>query len=147
MKFLATMDINRCTHYFLILMSPLFFFGSCKKNKGECLGNAYSLKETWKITPEKDSIYVGDTIVFSSTFANNPFDYNTNKNVNFSGNALIGTGLSISRINGYNGFQPALDSFMLYTLEGKFQNNDIQPNRIKDIFWLEIGSFYSIKII
>lgn len=123
----------------------LFLFATCKKNKGECIGNSYSLKETWTISPERDSINIGDTLLFSSRFSNRPFDYNTNTNVDFSGNALIGTSFDLRIIKGFNDLKPSIDSFSFFILEGRYNENDRIPNQIKDIFWTEVTNFYSIK--
>lgn len=129
---------------FLILFS--FLFATCKKNKGECIGNAYQLKETWNVLPQRDSINIGDTLIFSSNFPNRPFDYSSNKNIDFSGNALVGTPFMVRIVKGYNDLRPAIDSFSLFLLEGRYQDNDLKPSQIKDIFWMESNSVYKIKI-
>ena len=121
-------------------------FATCKKNNGECIGNAYQLKETWNILPQRDSINVGDTITFNSSFSNKPFDYNTNMNVDFSGNALVGTSFSVRVVKGFGDLRSAIDSFSLFLLEGKYNDNDRDPSQIKDIFWTESSMQYKIKI-
>lgn len=123
-----------------------FLFATCKKNKGECIGNAYKLKETWNVLPQRDSVNIGDTLFFSSSFSNMPFDYNTNTNVDFSGNALIGTPFSIRSIKGFNNLKPAIDSFSYFLLEGSYKDGDLSPNEIKSIFWIESNNQYKIKI-
>ena len=123
-----------------------FLFATCKKNKGECIGNAYKLKETWNILPQRDSINTGDTIIFSSSFSNRPFDYNSNTNVDFSGNALVGSPFSIRSIMGYNSLKPAIDSFSFFLLEGGYKDGDLSSNEIKSIFWTETFNQYKIKI-
>jgi hypothetical protein len=131
----------------VLFIIPFFFiFSTCKKNKGECIGNAYQLKEAWNIFPQKDSINIGDTLIFSSNFSNKPLDYNSNTNVDFSGNALIGTSFSFRLIKGYNDLVPSVDSFSFFTLDGRFKDNDVKPNQVKDIFWFETNSQYKIKI-
>ena len=147
MHYLQNTGIKKPFFYvpiFLVLSS--FLFATCKKNKGECIGNAYALKETWNVLPQKDSINIGDTLIFSSSFSNRPFDFNTNTNVNFSGNALIGTSFSIRIIKGLGDLRPAIDSFSLFLLEGRYNDNDIKPNQVKDIFWTESLNQYNIKI-
>ena len=123
-----------------------FLSSTCKKKKGECIGNTYQLKETWNILPQRDSINIGDTLIFSSNFSNRPFDFNTNSNVDFSGNALVGTPFMVRIIRGYNDLRPAIDSFSLFLLDGRYNDNDIKPSQIKDIFWMESNSAYKIKI-
>ena len=147
MHYLQNTGIKKPFFYvpiFLVLSS--FLFATCKKNKGECIGNAYALKETWNVLPQKDSINIGDTLIFSSSFSNRPFDFNTNTNVNFSGDALVGTSFSIRIVKGYNDLRPAIDSFSLFLLEGRYNDNDLKPTQIKDIFWTESNNRYKIKI-
>lgn len=141
------MDFNKNPLNTLLFVLPfIFLFATCKKNKGECIGNAYSLKETWNVLPQRDSINIGDTLIFSSSFSNNPFDYKTNTNVDFSGNAVIGTSFSIRIVKGFGDLRPSIDSFTLFSLEGTMKANDISPNQIKDIRWIEYNNFYSSKI-
>jgi hypothetical protein len=147
MHYLQNMGIKQ--PFFIIVLFFVilpFLSATCKKNKGECIGNAYSLKETWNVLPQKDSISIGDTLIFSSNFSNRPFDYNTNTNVDFSGSGLVGTSFSIRIVKGYNDLKPAIDSFSLFLLEGKYNDNDLKPTQIKDIFWVESNSTYKIKI-
>ena len=147
MHYLQNMGIKQPFFYFAIFIVLFsFLFATCKKNKGECIGNAYKLKETWNILPQRDSINIGDTIIFSSSFSNSPFDYNSNTNVNFSGNALIGTPFSMRIVKGLGDLRPAIDSFSFFLLEGRFEDNDRQPTQIKDIFWTESNGQYKIKI-
>ena len=129
----------------LLFVMFSFLFATCKKNKGECIGNAYKLKETWNLLPQRDSINIGDTLIFSSNFSNQPFDYNTNKNVDFSGNAVIGTSFAVRSIIGYNNLKDAVDSFDFFSVSGKIDPNTVAPKRIKDLYWLEENNMYKIK--
>lgn len=141
------MGIRKNCFYILIYSIIFSFcFATCKKKKGECIGNAYQLRETWNILPQRDSINIGDTLVFSSSFSNRPFDYNTNSNVDFSGNALIGTPFSVRVVKGLGDLRHAIDSFSFFLLEGRYKDNDLQPTQIKDIFWTESNNNYKIKI-
>ncbi len=144
MNYLISTDIKR--NFFLITISGIIFlnfFATCKK--AECIGNAYSLKETWKITPEKDSINIGDTIIFTSTFSNNPYDYNSKSNVNFSGKINVGTPFAIRSIMGYNNLVDAVDSFTTFLISGSYKLNDKVPKRIIDIAWIETNNNVSIS--
>lgn len=146
MHYLLYMDIKKnFIPIILFIVSFSFLFATCKKHKGECIGNAYSLKEKWNILPEKDSINVGDTLIFTSTFSNRPYDFNSSTNVDFSGSALVGTSFFIRSINGFNNLKDAVDSFDFFTISGKLEQNSSAPKRTKDIFWLEENNMYKIK--
>lgn len=144
MKFLANMGINKNIYYFLILISPYFLFGSCKKNKGECLGSAYSLKESWNISPQKDSINVGDTLIFSSTISTNPFDYNSMKNVDFSTKTTMGTSLFLRSIS-LNNLKPAIDSFSFFILKGTIKPADFSANSTSYLQWSKENNTFELK--
>ena len=147
MHYLQNTGIKKSFFYVAIfLVAFSFLFATCKKNKGECIGNAYKLKETWNVLPQKDSINIGDTLIFSSSFSNRPFDFNTNANVDFSGNALIGTSFSMRIVKGLGDLRHAIDSFSFFLIEGRFEANDRQPTQIKDIYWTESNNLYKIKI-
>lgn len=137
------MGIKETFYLVAVLTISSNLFASCKKN--ECIGNAYQLKETWSITPQKDSINIGDTLIFNSQFSNHPFDYNSNKNVDFSGNASIGTPFDLRIIKGLNDLRPAIDSFTFFILTGSIKPNDRVPHQIKDIEWGENNGIYQIK--
>ena len=147
MHYLQNMGIKQPFFYIVLFFSLFsFLFATCKKNKSECIGNAYKLKETWNVLPQKDSINIGDTLIFSSIFSNRPFDFNSNTNVDLSGDALIGTPFDLRIVKGLSDLRPAIDSFSLFLLEGRYKNNDLKPSQIKDIFWTELNSQYKIKI-
>jgi hypothetical protein len=147
MNFLVNTDFKKNPFYILLIVSSfLLLFATCKKNRSECIGNSYSLREKWNIYSQKDSINIGDTLIFSSLFSNHPFDYNSNVNVDFSGGALVGTPFDLRIVKGFNDLRPAIDSFSFFLLDGRYKDNDLKPNQIKDIFWLESNNNYSIKI-
>jgi len=129
----------------IFIISTTCLFPTCKK--GEVINESYTynFKANWSITPERDSINVGDTLTIESTFSNYPFDYNTNLNVDFSGNALIGTSLTLRAIKGFNNAPPAIDSFSFISLIGKCET-DFQFSYIKQIYWQEINNTYSVKV-
>lgn len=137
---------KQCKYIFVLIITFPFLFATCKKDNGECIRNSYSFKEKWIISPQRDSIAIGDTILFSSKISTHPFDYNTNAQIDFSNNALIGTSLSIRSIKGYNNVKDAVDSFSLFTVDGRFNYNMSLPGRILDIYWLAVNEFYEIKI-
>ncbi len=118
-------------------------FATCKKS--ECISNSYQLKETWKIMPEIDSVNIGDTLKFSSIISNTPFDYNTNKLINFRGNAIIGTTLAIRYIAGGNSLIDAVDSFDYFLISGKLEDHSTNPKRLKDLYWIEKNNMYSAE--
>ncbi len=119
-------------------------FATCKKS--ECIGYSYKLKEFWTIQTTNDSLNIGDTLSFMSEISNMPFDYSSNRKINFSGNAKIGTPLDIRIIKGLNDLRPAVDSFNYITISGTLKPNDNIPNQIKDLSWTEIGNSYIAKI-
>ncbi len=119
------------------------FFATCKKE--ECIGNTYQLKESWKIFPQKDSINIGDTLIFTSIISNMPLDYNSNKVINFTGNALIGTSFITRQIIGLNNLRDAVDSFDYFVIDGKLDANSNVPKRTKDLYWIENSGFYKAK--
>jgi len=118
---------------------------TCKKN--ECVGNSYSLKETWNITIEKDSIGVGDTLTFLSKFPNKPFDYNINANIDFSGDALINTtfGVYVLKTGSVN-MTSAIDSFRFLPILGRVETDPTtNPSALKQVFHQEYGTDYILK--
>ena len=145
MNYSANMGFRKKSIYiFLMIISFTFLFATCKKG-GECISNTYSLKETWSIFPQKDSINVGDSLLFISSFSNHPFDYNSNINIDFSGNASVGTSFAVRAVKGYNELKDAVDSFDFFTISGRLEANSIAPKRTKDLYWLEENNQYSVK--
>lgn len=140
--------MNKRIHI-LSLLIGLFIsctlLAACKKD--ECVTNSFTLKETWKILPEKDSINVGDTLTFLSQFSNHPFDYNSNKNVDFSSNAIINStlGVYVLRPGGTN-LVAAIDSFKFLSVLGKIETNaSLGADHIKQIFYQEANGNYIIN--
>lgn len=133
----------------IIMVLSCILFLSCKKD--ECISNSYALQETWKVTPEKDSIIVGDTLYFVSQFSNKPFDYISNKSVDLSGSAIINTTLGVYVLkSGASNFGSAIDSFQFIPVKGRVETApNLAPDHIKQIYHEEFGGEYiiSFKII
>lgn len=118
---------------------------TCKKN--ECVGNSYSLQETWNITVEKDSISVGDTLTFLSKFSNKPFDYKINANIDFSGDALVNTTFGVYELKGgSSNMTSAIDSFKFLPILGRVETDPTtNPSALKQVFHEEFGTDYVLK--
>jgi hypothetical protein len=146
MYYLANMDFKRKYVYpFLILISFLFSFATCKKSKGDCIGNAYRIKQNWNILPQRDSISIGDTLFFTSYFLNNLLNYNNNSNFNIPANTTIGSSFGIRKIEGYNNLKDAVDSFNFVLTKGRLIENSISPKKIKDFYWLPYSDSFKIS--
>ncbi len=131
----------------ITIVITLNIFSSCKKDN--CISNAYQFREKWKILPEKDSINIGDTLIFLSKISNKPFDFNTNKNIDYSGNATINSTFGIYILkNGSNNFIGAVDSFKFINIKGKLVTDpNISPSNLKQTFHDEYQGEYIIECL
>ncbi len=141
------MNMDTKKHYTIfsaVIVALSCFFATCKK--AECVGYSYSLKESWSVSPGSDSISVGDTITIYSAFPNHPFDYSSNKNVDFSGNAEIGTTLGVYVLKpGTSNFGSAVDSFRFIQMIGRAESA-INADHVKQIYHTETGNMYILQL-
>ncbi len=111
-------------------------FSTCKKDN--CISNAYFLKEKWTILPTIEIVSVGDTIIFESKISTTPFDYNTNSNVNFIGNALINSTFVVYVLNSnFTNPSAAVDSFNFINNIGKVETNTSTSPKSKNKFFMK----------
>lgn len=145
MNYSANMDFRKKFYPLLLLISYSFLYATCKKDKGECIGNAFKIKQNWNMLPQKDSIVVGDTLFFASSFSNNPYNYNSNSNVNIPENTLLGSSFGIRKIEGFNSLKDAIDSFNFILTKGRIIDNTISPKKIKDFYFLPYTGNFEIN--
>jgi|GEM_PF-4734625 len=139
------MDIKYKFTLFAASIFACLCFATCKK-KGECVSNAYLFQSTWKVSPEHDSINIGDTLTLICMIPQNSFDSNLNKLVDLGNDATINTPISFARIDSSGELFPAVDSFYFLVNKGQvFTDPSINPHQIKQALLLDYSGIYQLE--
>lgn len=122
------------------------FLAGCPK---PCIRINYSFSVDARITPDLDSIKVGDTIYLVSSFPAELKDQRTGELVNYSNSAGIGNTLAISNLpTGDTIAKDAVFDFDYISIDGRIYNdrNIPSPDRVQQITYMESNGTYNLKV-
>lgn len=132
----------------LITAMPFFIAATCNKNDTTpCMNTAYSFAVTSEWSLQREVYNIGDTIFINSSFSKILTDLIGNFSVNYSNAKSIGGNLFIHEMDSIQHIVlDAVPKFNFIQQVGIASNNTQQPNRTKDIMYLESSSAYSFKM-
>lgn len=128
------------------LMLVITINSGCPK---PCVEANYSFAVNSQITPDIDSVHVGDSIFLNSSFTVKLTDQITGMVVDYSNSSDIGSTLGIVKL--IDGIYPgidAVDEFNYSSIIGDiFNDNSIpSPNKVQQLKYKEVNDHYQIKI-
>lgn len=129
-----------CLLAFVILINT-----GCPK---PCIEAEYSFAIQSQITPDMDSVSIGDTIYLISSTPTTMKELSTGMEVDYSG-ATIGSNLSIAEaLNGTNVPRDAVFDFDYVSIKGGVYNdrNIPRPDGVQQLKYEEINGRYELKI-
>ena len=125
----------------------VFFINSgCPK---ACIEANYFFAVNAQITPDLDSVKVGDTIFLTSSFSNKLTDVSTGNMVDYSNATGIGSSLSVFKlIKGDTIATDALFDFNYISINGRVNNNRSipRPDGVQQLTYQELNENYVLKI-
>lgn len=144
---MGTHKIKRRPFFQIILLIIILVNSGCPK---PCLtsGN-YSFNVNVQITPDKDSVQIGDTIFLISSFPDSLIDQSSGQLVEYNNSKGIGNTLSISIIlPGDTLATGAVLNFDYLSINGKIYNNNTIPNpdQFQQITYQEFNKMYVLKV-
>ena len=114
-----------------------------------CIEANYSFAVNAQITPDTDSVQVGDTIFLTSTFSTKLKDLISNDSIDYSNSTNIGSNLAFIKLNkGTDTIQEAVADFMFASIIGKIYNDNSipSPKRVQQLIYQEENNIYKLKI-
>ena len=114
-----------------------------------CIEANYSFAVNAQITPDIDSVHVGDTIYLTSTFPSRLNNLVTNDSVDYSNSTNIGSTLGIVQlVKGIYPGQDAVNKFNFINVVGTIYNDNSipSPNKVQGLNYFENNNFYKLKI-
>lgn len=127
----------------IICVTLLFY--SCHK---KCIPNKYVLYQGFiKVLPDKDSIIIGDTLLFTISL-HDTLQF-TNGNYDLNGTSEMTTDFHLNIPTGLNMQVGGIDSFKYLPLAGNIQTNSLAPSFSKTISFEKINNEYvfSTKLV
>ncbi len=132
----------------LILILTLIVLASCKtcKEQVACREVKYTFEGTFLVTPDTDSIRVGDTIFLESTVPYFLQDLITGQTVEFRGSVNVGTMVAFDKLLGNNNIEHCADCFELKPIEGEFLPHHVLPSRNRNYVFSQSPSGYKFRL-
>lgn len=114
-----------------------------------CIEANYSFNVNAQITPDTDSVHVGDTVFLISNFSSKLKDEMSGDSITYSNSDGIGSDLSILKLaTGVYPGQDAVKKFGFISILGRIYNdpNIPSPNRVQQLTYEEDNNKYQLKI-
>ncbi len=114
-----------------------------------CIEANYSFSVNSEISPDIDSVKMGDTLFLSSSFSNALTDQTTGMTINYSGASDIESTLSIAElIPGDSIPKGSVYNFNYASLAGMIYNSTSipSPETVQQLKYQEVGNNYELKI-
>lgn len=114
-----------------------------------CIGTNYSFVIHSQITPDMDSVNIGDTIFLVSSFPSMLQDQNTSAQVDYSGSKEIAGDLGVYELVSTDTLaKDAVFNFDYFSITGRVYNDRSipSPDGIQQLAWEEISGNYELKI-
>ncbi len=129
----------------LLIIAVATIFSTCKKGGPGCANNNYSFQTGINLSPDKDSIRIGDTLWINLNTSSRFTDIPTGNLVDYSGATNFGN--VIYFIKFLNGKQSvgAIDHFDFLLLKGNY-TSIVDPLQEKDFLFTEENGTYVFKL-
>lgn len=140
------MVIRKATYFLIsIFIYMLFIQADCKKMTG-CAETVYNFEIGVTGYPDKDSIYVGDTLWLEINTPDTLRDIATNELINYGGVENLGALIAFSKLINevYNG--KALLKFTLLLKKGQKLMNNVDPESFNEYRFNDENGFYQFKL-
>lgn len=114
-----------------------------------CIESNYLFAVNSYISPDKDSIKVGDTIYITSSFHTKLIDQNSGSEINYTGAKNLGSTLGIGKLMTSNAIPTdAVFDFNYISIKGSVYNDRsiASPDGVQQLKYQEINDNYELKI-
>lgn len=128
---------------FFVILSLVNCRSSCI---GEMVNNAYSFKLGVKITPDKDTISVGDTIWLNVNTSNSFKNLISGDTVKFSGAQNLGTSISFDKLDSVNLFSINAANKFTYLLFKGLETRNADESLFREFLFVEVNNKYVFQL-
>lgn len=130
----------------MILIIVILINSGCPK---PCNQSSYAFNINCQITPDKDSIHVGDTLYLKSSFSDSLIDQTSGQLIIYNNSGGIGSTLSVSTLlPGDTLATDAVFNFDYFIINGNIYNerNIPRPDGVQQLTYQEVGKMYLLKV-
>ncbi len=114
-----------------------------------CVDAHYSFAANSQITPDSDSVRIGDTIILTSSIPVNLTDQRTGVMIDYSNSTDIGSTLAISKLpKGDTVAIDAVPDFNYVNVNGRIYNDRSipRPDGVQQLIYVEMNGNYLLKV-
>ena len=120
-------------------------FGTCKKGGLGCADTVYSFQIGENVTPDKDSIRIGDTIFLNVNAPTKLNDLQSGNLIDYSGAANFGNVIGLLRFLPGHQSRGAINDFNLLVVKGT-KVNSIDPLTNQEVLFTEENGSYKFSM-
>ncbi len=128
----------------ILMIAVISINSTCQKQGLGCANTVYSFQIGVKVYPQTTNIHIGDTLWIEMTSPTSLIDTRSNKIVNYSGAANLGTVFGLDEIINKDSFRVAFNSFDYSLVLGKNVPNPASD--IRQYSYVEQNSKYLFKL-
>ncbi len=140
---MATKSFTLAALLFIIVITSIY--STCKKGGLGCANAIYSFKISENLTPDKDSILIGDTIFLKVNALTNLNDLQSGNLVDYSNVTNLGNVVTFLRFLSPDKVQGAINNFKLIMLKGA-KVNSVDPLSQQEVLFGEESGAYKLNL-
>lgn len=122
------------TFVFLFFVLNMTMFSTCRKGGFDCANTVYTFQIGEQITPDKDSIRVGDTLVLKMTAPTNLTDMQSGRTISYGNAENLGNIVTFLRLFPMNQSYGAMKNFTLSVIKGRTVNTVAEQGQLEVLF-------------
>lgn len=126
-------------------ISTIIFLNSCGKNGLGCANTTYNFQIGVKAYPDRDSIFVGDTLWLKINGPTSLKDIESNRIVDYSGAENLGSAIGFAKLISNNNAIDAANSFNYYLIKGVNVSNPY-INKVREYLFSESNNKYVFQL-
>ena len=128
----------------LLLIAMATTFSTCKKGGLGCANAVYDFQIGETITPDKDSVHIGDTIFLKVLTSSTLSDLHSGQLIDYSNTSNLGNVVTILKFTNSQ-TRGAINDFDLTFIKGR-EVKAIDPLSQKDVLFNEEDGFYKFNL-
>lgn len=120
-------------------------FSTCKKGGPACANTVYSFEMGARAYPDRDNIFMGDTLWIEINTPTSLTDIATNNVIDYGGAENLGSAIGFAQYSGKDTIIDAANFFDYYLIAG-VQVNNPQVSKIREYLFVQRNNNYAFKL-
>ena len=139
------MEIKVIRAIVLLIIITSCTFSTCKKGGLNCASTVYFFQIDETVTPDKDSLRIGDTLYLEVNTPSKLMDEKRGTSIDYNNTANLGNVVTLLQFLDSNTTSGAINNFTLFLLKGE-KVNSVDPSSQQQVLFTEENGNYVFKL-